>query len=147
MALAGPLAELEAVRAQLGQGVVVPCGDQVEPLGHQVAPLLQRRSGPSLDLGATDGLAGVAAQAGQAADRLGEETAVGPCDAYMPVVQLALERYREPDAESGQEVTLGIAVPDEGVDHPHAAGSGVEVEPDYERQPAAPVTTVVIRAV
>ena len=45
--------------------------------------------GCPLDLGAADGLARVAAQAGEAAHRLGEETAVGPCDAHVPVVQLA----------------------------------------------------------
>ena len=78
----------------------------MQPFGHQLAPLLQRRGGLSLDLGAADGLARVAAQAGQAAHRFGEETAVGPCDAHVPVVQLALQRHREADAEAGEEVTL-----------------------------------------
>ena len=62
-------------------------------------------------------------------------------------MQFGLQRHGEAHPESGQEVPPGVAVPDKGMHHAHAAGVGVEVEAHHEGQPAAPFASGAVLAV
>jgi hypothetical protein len=78
----------------------------------------------------------VAAQTGQATDRLGEEP-LRSGEPDMPVVRVVAHHHVGAQSEPGQEVPVGIAVPDEGVHDADVRRAGVEVQPDLERQPVA----------
>ena len=98
----------------------------MQAFGDFGVPGVRGGGGASGDLGGAHVRTRIPAQAGEPADRLGEEAAVGPGDPDVPVVQLGLQRHGEADAQAGQEVAVRVAVPDKGMHHPHAAGVGVE---------------------
>src|SRR5690606_1233412 len=134
VALGGALAQQVAVGGELVEGVVVPGGDEVEAAGH--LGVADGAARAARHLGAPDLLAGVAAQAGQAAHRLGEEAA-GPGQPDVPVVRLVPHHHAGAQAQPGEEVAAGVAVPDEAVHDPHVLGARVEVQADGEGQPVA----------
>ena len=112
MVRAGALAQREAVGAALVERVVVPLRDEVQAVRHlRVGDLLDRMAGHLL----TSYLfTWIAAQTGQTADCLGEE-AGRPGQADVAVVGFVAHDHVSAESQPGQEVPVGIAVPDEAV--------------------------------
>ena len=133
----GALANLEAVGGELGEGVVAPGRDEVEVVGHGGAPFRQWRGGEAGDLRFAHGGAGIAAEAGDAADGLGEEAVVFSGEADVAVVRGVGERDVEADAETVDEVFVFVSVENEGVHHAQRFAVGVQVKPDDKGQPGA----------
>src|SRR5690606_22034070 len=84
----GALADLITVGGELAEGEVVPFGDPMEPVARPRIPIRDGRGRAALDLCVADGCAGVAAQAGQAADGLGEHAPFGGRETHVTVVGL-----------------------------------------------------------
>jgi len=84
-----------------------------------------------------DRLAGLCAVAGQHADRLRPDAAVGVAgEAHVAVVQFLLERNLERQPEAFQEILGAVAVVDERVRQLDLAAAGKEIKSHGERQPA-----------
>lgn len=146
--LLGALAHGEAVGGELGERVVAPLGDVLEPGGDPLVPgggvgqLLARV------LGLLHGDTGVAAQPGDALDGFAQQTGALTADADVAVVGLVAHRDGEPHPEPADEVAAGLAgllgaVVGDGVHHTEGVGARVEVEADRERQPT-PVALAVL---
>ena len=131
----GALPDREALAVELGERVVAPRGDPVQPGRDPLVPCGRVGQGPARDLRFPHGRTGVAAQAGDALDRLGELPVAIADEPDVPVVELIGEHDLEPDPEAGDEGVFTVGVVDEGVHHAEGLAARVEVEADGERQP------------
>jgi hypothetical protein len=133
--LLGALADREAVRGELREGVVAPLGDVLKAGGHPLVPRRGIGQLLALELGRPHGRPRVAAQAGDALHGLTQQTGALAADADVPVVRGVAHRHLEPDADTADEVAAGLpgllgAVEGDGVHHAERLCARVEVEPD-----------------
>nr|BFF25649.1 hypothetical protein GCM10025732_36140 [Glycomyces mayteni] len=101
VALLGALLDLVALGGELGEGVVAPVGDPLEPRRHPLVPSGRIGEGGARDLRVPDGLARVAPHAGDALDGLGELAVALAHEPHVPVVHRVRECDLEADAEPG----------------------------------------------
>ena len=139
MALAGPLAQGEAVGRQLAEGEIAPLRHPLQTVVLEDVGQVGEGHGAAFDLGLTygGGRVGACPQPRQRPHRLAPHPLALSGETDVAVIAFVGHRRVGDDAHPPDEVGLRVAVEDEAVDDPHAVGPGVEVQPHRDRQPLA----------
>ncbi len=119
--------------------MVAPFGDVLQAAGDALVPGGRVGQLSALELGLLHGGPGVAAQPGDALDRLPEHSLALAAEPDVPVVRRVAQRDGEADADAAHEVApvaAGFLLPvvGDGVHHAEGVGARVEVEAHGERQ-------------
>ena len=134
VAVGGAFADRERIRIRLQQCPVAERGDVLHSFRDHRA---DRARGGSFYLRLARSRAGIATQAREAAHGFGEQTVLLADEAHVTIVQRVVERRREPQAESADEILRFVAVEHDGVQHAQAFGACIEIQSQRKRQPFA----------